>query len=71
MKGGGGFLIILLVLVIAVLGYYNYQQQVTIELLNEEVFEQARLRHEVVLEKHGLQLKIENLQKDTSQVLLH
>jgi hypothetical protein len=65
MKGGETFLILLLIIVIAILGYYNYSQQKTINLLNEEVFEQARLRHEIVLEKYQLELQINTLQKDT------
>lgn len=65
MKGVGSLILILLVLVIAILGYYNIKQQKTIELLNEEIFEQARLRHDLVLEKHVLELKLEEIEKDT------
>ena len=65
MKGGGSFLLILMVAVVALLGYYNFQQQKTIELLNEEIFEQARLRHNLILEKHLLKEKLEKLKIDT------
>jgi len=65
MKGGGSFLLILMVAVVALLGYYNFQQQKTIELLNEEIFEQARLRHNLILEKHLLKEKLEKLKVDT------
>ena len=61
MKGGGMILIVILVGVIGTLGYYNFQNQKTIELLNEEILEQARLRHNLILEKHVLEnsLKVE------------
>ena len=48
------------------MGYYNFQQTQTIELLNEEIFEQARLRHNLILKKHTLEKQIEELQSDTS-----
>ena len=65
MKGVVSFLVILLIIVVAVLGYYNMKQQTTIELLNEEIFEQARLRHELVLEKYMLQQQLEKLETDS------
>jgi hypothetical protein len=65
MKGGGSFLLVLLVAVISVLGYYNFEQQNTIELLNEEILKQARLRHNLILEKRVLEQKIENITADS------
>lgn len=71
MKGSSIFLIILMLTVIVGLGYYNFEQKKTIELLNQEIFEQARLRHNLILEKHVLQEKIERELSDTSVVTLH
>lgn len=65
MKGVVPFLVGVLVIVIGILAYYNLKQQQTIQLLNEEIFEQARLRHNLVIEKHGLEKQIEKLAKDT------
>ena len=61
MKGGAPILIVLLLTVVSVLGYFNLEQSQTIQLLNEEIIEQARLRHNLVLKKHVLEQKLELL----------
>lgn len=68
MKGGGMILIVILVGVIVTLSYYNFQQQKTIEILNEEIFEQARLRHNLILEKHIIENAIISNSSDTMTV---
>ena len=65
MKGAGSFLLVLLVAIISILGYYNFKQQNTIELLNEEILKQARLRHNLILEKRVLENEIEKLVGDS------
>ena len=65
MKGAGSFLLVLLVAIISILGYYNFEQQKTIELLNEEILKQARLRHNLILEKRVLENEIEKLVGDS------
>ncbi len=65
MKGGGSFLLVLLVAIISILGYYNFEQQKTIKLLNEEILKQARLRHNLILEKRVLEQNIEKLTPDS------
>ncbi len=65
MKGVVPFFVVVLLIVIAVLGYYNMKHQQTIQLLNEEIFEQARLRHNLLLEKHKLRQQLEKLETDT------
>ncbi len=65
MKGVVPFLVVVLVIVIAVLGSYNLKQLDTIQILNEEIFEQARLRHNLVMEKYGLEKKLEKLEQDS------
>jgi hypothetical protein len=54
-----------LVVSVATLGYFNFQQQKTIELLNEEIFEQAKLRRNIILEKHVLEQKIQSMEVDS------
>ena len=66
MKGVGPVLIVLLLAVIALLGYYNFEQQKTIELLNDEIIEQARLRHNLILKKHVLEERLDQLESDSS-----
>ncbi len=66
MKGVGPGLIVLLLAVIALLGYYNFEQQKTIELLNDEIIEQARLRHNLILKKHVLEERLDQLESDSS-----
>jgi len=65
MKEGGLILIVILVGVIGLLGYYNFQQHDTIELLNEEILEQARLRHNLILEKHVLENDLRAIKTDS------
>ncbi len=65
MKGVVPFLVVVLLIVIAVLGYYNMKSQQTIQLLNEEIFEQARLRHNLLLEKHKVEQKLRKLKPDS------
>lgn len=67
MKGVGPVLIVLLVFVVSLLGYYNFQQQKTIELLNDEIIEQARLRHNLLLKKHVLEQRLEEYELDSIQ----
>lgn len=57
MKGSSVFLFSVMAIVIVLLGYYNFEQQNTIELLNEEILQQARRRHNLILEKHVLEQK--------------
>lgn len=71
MKGSSVFLFSVMAIVIIWLGYYNFEQQNTIELLNEEILDQARRRHNLILEKHVLEQKNEELMaRDSSQVNL-
>lgn len=63
MKSAGTLMLFICLLVIAVLGYFNFKQTQTIQLLNEEIIEQARLRHLLILEKHVLKKKVEKLEK--------
>lgn len=65
MKGSSIFLMVVLLAVIAGLAYYNFEQKKTIELLNQEILEQARLRHNLILEKHILLEKMEKLKADS------
>lgn len=65
MKGVGGVIIVVMVIVIAILGFYNFKQAATINLLNEEIFEQARRRHDLILENHVLETQIERLESDS------
>ena len=65
MKGGSTILLVLLAIVVMVLGYYNFEQQKTIQLLNDEILEQARLRHNLILKKHVLEQQLENLVIDS------
>lgn len=60
MKSVGSVLLGVMIAVISLLAYYNYKQQQTINILNKEVLEQARLRHILILEKYALQQRIEN-----------
>ena len=64
MKGGGPILIVLLLTVVSVLGYFNLKQNQTIQLLNEEILEQARQRHNLILKKHVLEQKLEALKQE-------
>ena len=64
MKSAGTLMLFICLLVIAVLGYFNFKQTQTIQLLNEEIIEQARLRHLLILEKHVLKKKVEKLEKN-------
>ena len=41
MKGSSIFLVIVLLAVIEAMGYYNFEQKKTIELLNQEILEQS------------------------------
>lgn len=66
MKEVAAILVFLLAAVVAVLGYFNFEQQKTIQLLNEEILEQARLRHNLILQKHVLELQLEKLEVDTA-----
>ena len=68
MKGVGPILIVLLTTVIVILGYYNFEQQKTIQILNHEILEQARLRHNLILKKHVLELELEKLESDSIYV---
>ncbi|MFT4754733.1 MAG: hypothetical protein ACI85Q_002294 [Salibacteraceae bacterium] len=68
MKGVYPFVLVLMILVVAILGYYNMKQKRTIELLNEEIFEQARLRHNLVFEKHLLEQKLQVCIADSSRI---
>ena len=65
MKGVSSVFNVFLVISVATLGYYNFQQQKTIELLNEEIFEQAKLRRNIILQKHVLEQKIESFEEDS------
>ena len=65
MKGVVPFFVVVLLLVVAFLGYFNMKHQQTIQLLNEEIFEQARLRHNLLLEKHKVEQKLNKLQPDS------
>ncbi|MGB0806127.1 MAG: hypothetical protein ACPGRC_05505 [Salibacteraceae bacterium] len=67
MKGASSLIFVVLIVVIIVLGFYNFKQQQTINLLNEEIFEQAKRRHNLVLEKHVLELKLEKMKPDSFQ----
>jgi len=67
MKGVATILMFLLAAAVAVLGYYNFEQHTTIQLLNDEIFEQARLRHNLILKKHVLEQQLEKLESDTSR----
>ena len=68
MKGVGTILTILLATVVAVLAYYNFEQQKTIQLLNDEILEQARLRHNLILKKYVLEQQIEKLEEDSVSI---
>jgi cell division protein FtsL len=71
MKGSSVFLFSVMAIVIIWLGYYNFEQQNTIDLLNEEILDQARRRHNLILEKHVLEQKNEELMEvDSLQVNL-
>lgn len=67
MKGSSILMTGIFILVIAFMGYYNFQQTQTIELLNEEILEQARLRHNLIFKKHTLEKQIEELKADTTK----
>ena len=69
MKGVGSILLILLGAVVAILGYYNFEQQKTIQLLNDEILEQARLRHNLILKKHVLEQQLEKIESDSVRML--
>jgi len=69
MKGVGPILLILLGAVVAILGYYNFEQQKTIQLLNDEILEQARLRHNLILKKHVLEQQLEKIEADSIKIL--
>ena len=62
MKGASSVLLILSMAVVAILGYYNLEQQKTIQLLNDEILEQARLRHNLILKKHVLEQKLDKFE---------
>ena len=68
MKGVPTILMFLLAAAVAVLGYYNFSQHKTIQLLNDEIFEQARLRHNLILKKHVLEQQLEKFEMDTSSI---
>ena len=68
MKGVGTILTILLATVVAVLAYYNFEQQKTIQLLNDEILEQARLRHNLILKKYVLEQQIERMEEDSVSI---
>ena len=65
MKGGSTILLVLLAVVVMVLGYFNFEQQKTIQVLNDEILEQARLRHNLILKKHVLEQQLETLAQDS------
>ena len=65
MKGGSTILLVLLAVVVMVLGYFNFEQQKTIQVLNDEILEQARLRHNLILKKHVLEQQLETLVQDS------
>lgn len=53
---------------LAFMGYYNFQQRATIEVLNEEILEQARLRHNLILKTHILDQQIEEMKNDSANL---
>jgi len=62
--------VLLLVLLIScsILGYFLYQQNQVIEVLNQEVIKQAQKQHRTLLDKYALEKELE---RKTSELMVN
>ena len=69
-------LLVFFILVIVFFGYFSYQQNQVIELLNQEVLKQAQRGHRLQLKNYSLEKELEKIkvnqlnEVDSNNVLL-